>query len=454
MDNISLRFKNTGSPPYGGDVGISATSESWSATIDDDYVASTSADGAVRSGTLCAPSTKPIVDVSAATVVSDSAKRAHDYIPKTSKRETIAYNRRAKRWLHDDDSEAEGTDEDKGHVVDFSSRFPTEIYENIIDYVAEIFYNFRWRDLASCALVCRAWVPRAQMHLFSVIVPHFIYNDRQFSSVRHAIRRKPFLLQYIKTFNANYNDKMPQPTTVLTTYRMPSLKQCRISSLDLKTAHSSLFRFPTSATSLHLLDLYECKTGDVNQLCRFLTSFRSLSTLALLWDNSTIFYDHSLSHLQFNRSKSSLQTLAIQLIPNISLLLKSFIKARSFVTHLKHFIISGDVLPNPFQEITELLQHCSQSLEEATLILGGFQIEPYGSLSSLTLHIGAWKGSVKEENLFGDVRRLDDLLSGEMFRSFRKLRIKVVGMYLIEFPKLKARKVEVEISEEDEWISL
>ncbi|KAK7683248.1 hypothetical protein QCA50_013510 [Cerrena zonata] len=347
---------------------------------------------------------------------------------------------------------------DRGQVSSHFSKFPTEVYETIIDYVAKLCYKGRWRDLANCALVSRAWVPRAQMHLFSSI--HFEHKDSVIS-FQYAVRRKPFLLQYIISFQADYYNIIPRPTTLLTSYFMRNLKQCCILSLDLRTAHSSLSRFPSLATSLQLLEIHGWMNGDVNQLCRFLVSFRSLTMLTIAWSNRTPFRGLDLPHLHLSCSKSSLRALIIRFKPHISRVLQFLIKARPFVTHLKHFIIAWDyrrdISSTPVQEITELLQHCSRSLEEVTVIFGPCPglIRSWESLYSLTLLVGLNSTMAQhEQRLFlDDARRLDDLLAGEMFRSFRKLQIRTKLLEPIEFPKLKARKVEVNISGECGYIS-
>lgn len=213
------------------------------------------------------------------------------------------------------------------------------------------------------------------MHLFFLVD---VYLKNKWLSVRHAIRRKPFLLQYINTFRADY-DEIPRPTNLLTIYHMRNLQQCIIDGLDLTTAHPSLYRFPSSAVSLRRLELMNCNTRNVNQLCRFLTSFRSLSTLILTWSNSVSSLDSpDFSHLQFNRSKCSLQTLAIRFSKPIrcqSLLIDSFIKSFPFVAHLKHFIFTwyqSYYESSSIRKIKALLHHCRPSLEEVTIILGSY----------------------------------------------------------------------------------
>lgn len=60
-----------------------------------------------------------------------------------------------------------------------------------------------------------------------------------------------------------------------------------------------------------------------------------------------------------------------------------------------------------------------------------------------------------ENKLFsGEIGFLDDILSGETFHSFRKLRIIVFGIKHIKFPKHKERKVDVEFIDENVPIPL
>ncbi|KAK7684205.1 hypothetical protein QCA50_012529 [Cerrena zonata] len=229
---------------------------------------------------------------------------------------------------------------------------------------------------------------------------------------------------------------------------MPSLKACSIFFLELTKVYPSLYRFPSSATSLKILWLHSCRTGDVNRLCQFLTSFRSLSIVTITWDLGHPLGGRDLPHLQFNRSKCSLRTLALSLEHNLPALLKTFIKARPFVSHLRHLIVSyGNCLrtSNSLQDITELLEHCSESLEEVTVIWGYCSQYPIDSLSCFD-HSLRSKVPEKERKLFPDkVGCLDDILSRDMFRSFRKLRIRA-EVTPIGFPKLKERKVDIDFS--------
>ncbi|KAK7684213.1 hypothetical protein QCA50_012537 [Cerrena zonata] len=228
-------------------------SESWSPgpAIDSGSALSISAEGTVRNVMPSAGGAEPHIDVSLALVVSDSEKRACDDIPGALNIEAVPSDRQTERLgrIHDDSSEDKITAGDRVQVGFPSSKFPTEIYETIIDHMAGGTSDFKSRgDLACCARVCRAWVPRAQMHLFSIIVSGFPAKP---VGVQEAVRRKPFLLQYIKLFSADYDDKEPQPEVLLTSYHMPNLKRWHMSSLDLKTAHPRLSRFPSIASHQH-----------------------------------------------------------------------------------------------------------------------------------------------------------------------------------------------------------
>lgn len=156
-----------------------------------------------------------------------------------------------------------------GQKNNHSPKLPTEVCEAIIDRVA---YMSGQKILARCCLVCRAWVPRTQMHLFSFVECTF---KEDYHSIVHSVRQKPFLLRYIKSLWAN-NYNMPRATNVLATHHVPSMQLCSIVFLDLQIVHPTLYRFPSSTTSLRILQLILCKTRDVNQLCRFLTSYPCL----------------------------------------------------------------------------------------------------------------------------------------------------------------------------------
>ncbi|KAK7683262.1 hypothetical protein QCA50_013524 [Cerrena zonata] len=422
---------NTETPLYGD---VHRMPEYWTTASDIQSLASSRSAETRYQDTIHIPKTKTRSNATMSIdATSDSKESTYDSISSASECEKLIDDRENHRTL--------------------LPKLPIEVWEIIIDYMADILDENRARDLAYCARVGQAWLPRAQMRLFSFVD---VYLKNKWPSVRYAIRQKPFLRQYINSFQADY-EEIPRPTTLLTTFHMCNLQQCIIDGLDLATAHPSLYRFPSSAVSLRRLELMNCNTKNLNQLCRFLTSFKSLSTLILTWSSLVTSLDRpDFSHLQFNRSKCSLQTLAIRFtkpITSQSALVNSFIRSSPFVTHLKHLIFTWYPSYHEFssiRKVTALLRHCRRSLEEITLILGSYWTT---FIKFDTLFGYANNGlpnrrltKSEEEKFTEQAGHLDSLLSHKSFRSLRKLRIRIHVQNPPEFPKLRARKVEVDIS--------
>ncbi|KAK7683239.1 hypothetical protein QCA50_013501 [Cerrena zonata] len=432
------------------------TPESWCTAIDNNPLASPHAEGTACNDIPCIQRIEPNTDDSLALVVSNFNKRIYNSIVDAPDSADTVYDRQAKRRREDGASMVETTTRDRGHDIECSRRVPIEIYERIIDHVAEECQSLERGYIARCVRVCREWVPRAQMQLFSVInLLQYINRPSTLAGFRAAVQRKPFLLQFIKFLDIDNNNHMSQQTTIFSSYHMPYLQWCKISGLDLSRVHLALYRFPSSATSLQILYLDVCKTRNLNQLCRFLTSFRSLSIVIIEFSLDNPLSGPNLPHLQFNRSKCPLQILALELKPNLSTLLKYFIKSPPFVSHLRHLIIAYSdrpMSPHPLQDITELLEHCSQSLEEVTVICGAWRVYFEYSLFSILPQAHPYY-ILQGEHSTDNVGFLDDILSDERFCSLRKLRIRV-KMEPIEFPKLRERGVDIDLSDKKDSIPL
>ncbi|KAK7677264.1 hypothetical protein QCA50_019765 [Cerrena zonata] len=122
------------------------------------------------------------------------------------------------------------------------------------------------------------------------------------------------------------------------------------------------------------------------QLIRFINSFQSLSKACRL-------------------SKFSLTFLKIELRPGMSTVLDWFIKANSFVVHLKQLTVyfTNEKLDMSCEGIADLLKHCRNGLMELTLVIFGheiIQILEHMSLSGLD----------KLSKLVYQVSKSDDIL--------------------------------------------
>ncbi|KAK7684195.1 hypothetical protein QCA50_012519, partial [Cerrena zonata] len=340
------------------------------------------------------------------------------------------------------------------------NHLPTEVCETIIDCIADIWDDRRNADLARCAHVCKSWVPRAQMCLFSFVC---IDTAIDLVNVLRVIQKKRFLLQYIKhvVTPVDRDHRCTGNTSFLNTYHMPNLQQATIPYLDLKEVHPYLDRFPTTSTSLKQLNLTWCKTEDASRLGRFVTSFRSLSTLILTWHGSPGKMNH-FPHLQFNRSRCSLESLVIQITYNISIILQCLIQAPPFLTRLKYATFlcpyPGWDRPkhSPVRKIETLLHHCRQSIEEVTIVLGCYPQLPTGTNYELEEMVQKDTDDpyVEYRQFCEDAGWLDSLLSDESFSSLRKLRVIGILPKPIAFLKLEARNIKVDVTRKARLLSL
>lgn len=159
-------------------------------------------------------------------------------------------------------------------------------------------------------------------------------------------------------------DVPPLPHFLLGTSHIPRLTFPNAKKFDLGQKDPTLLKNIPSASITHL-DLGECETRSVPQLDRFTTPSPSLSNLNITWSLPVSGFLYS--NIRSKRSKSSLDVLWIQPVPNISVLLDYFVKARPLVTRLKHLVLNWDYVENIGQHslllrgVRELLVHCGES---------------------------------------------------------------------------------------------
>ena len=77
--------------------------------------------------------------------------------------------------------------------------FPTEVFEHIIDMIAERnqyhYDGARVRDLHACVLVARSWVPRSRIHLFRRIK---LDSDLRSTQFLDSLTKLPGLGEYVR----------------------------------------------------------------------------------------------------------------------------------------------------------------------------------------------------------------------------------------------------------------
>ncbi|KAK7684915.1 hypothetical protein QCA50_011749 [Cerrena zonata] len=130
------------------------------------------------------------------------------------------------------------------NLYDIVPRLPTEVCEEIIDWVAAAYHitKYNWdiqKTLHACALVCRAWVHCAQMHLFTNVLVRSRYLHR----LQNTLQSAGHISSSIRTLEIGYDQKVPI-SSFLVSHRLQNLSTLVIRGLELTQEHICLFRAP------------------------------------------------------------------------------------------------------------------------------------------------------------------------------------------------------------------
>ena len=229
------------------------------------------------------------------------------------------------------------------------------------------------RLLHTCALVCRAWSPRAQMHMFA----HIYVNSSKLSSISGTFQHKRFLSSYVRSLWIQRDE--PDGvliSSLLVPYRMPKLECLRVNHLDLKQEHTSLSLF-ASTSSLRTLDLDFLQDCTSPQLLRFINAFPSISRLTI-WPAQGFDAIEARQLIKLPKPRyspsvnRSLQYLEITLFPGISRVIRWFINARPLVDNLRSITLywnstDGTALHASFEAAEFLVIRCRASLETLSI---------------------------------------------------------------------------------------
>ena len=261
----------------------------------------------------------------------------------------------------------------------------TEIWESIIDcvvveYTPEDGATYRdhldlRRDLSSCALVCRAWRVRAQMHLFAFLR---IEGDA-LSRYEALIRKTPVLCSFAKElmFYNEYVDKSKDGVTgktvetashvVRITHRLSNVHHLLMEQINLAVEHPHLPRHMAALTNINQLDFIGHIPTKLSQLTHILIGPKNLSVLYL--DVPIIVDSNPIPTARYS-PKASLTRLYLAIQPGGHLLLDWLVKAKSFTTSLQRLnvVLQDQILQSEItlviRGIQSLLDNCTGSLKE------------------------------------------------------------------------------------------
>lgn len=268
--------------------------------------------------------------------------------------------------------------------IDTMPILPVEVWENGVDWLVagynQTSRNYSdgvdlRRDLSSCSLVCRAWLPRARMHLFA----NLRITASGLSIYAAIIRRSPMLRPFAKElhfFNAypEVSDDNVMSRTVETAshlvrilHKLPHLYSLVLGNIDLSIEHPHLPRYVAALHSINELQFLTAAPTRLPHLAGFLCSFPHLSTLTL---SVPITVEPNTFFLPSYKAKSTLTVLYLIALTGVHLLLDWLVQAHSFTTSLRKVHatfqnpISESELAHAMHGLQSLLDNCCDHLKE------------------------------------------------------------------------------------------
>ncbi|KAK7689663.1 hypothetical protein QCA50_007458 [Cerrena zonata] len=262
---------------------------------------------------------------------------------------------------------------------------PVEVWENVIDLLVEGYTTHARsysdgvslrNDLIHCALVCHAWLPRAQMHLCVYI---YVVGSG-LSTYEKLINRMPKLcisakeLQFQNIYTGDANGTVADRTVetishvVRIAHKLPHVHTLFVDDINLSIEHPYLPKYVTALTSIKALKFYTRTPTRLVQLAHFIAGFKNISELVL--EVPIVLESNPLSLKPCYTTKSTLTRLYLLMQPGGYLLLDWLVKAHSFTTSL-HILqvrfldaISQSELALTMQSLQYMLNNCASHLKE------------------------------------------------------------------------------------------
>ncbi|TBU37319.1 hypothetical protein BD309DRAFT_1064087 [Dichomitus squalens] len=206
-------------------------------------------------------------------------------------------------WTHSRRRATLAIDDDRAYPDKHASRFPVEVFENIIDMLYSLFLVDRvenTRALHRCALVCRAWRVRSQRNLFYSVVLHDLEALKKFSAV---LDNAPHLCEYVYevTLTGRTLHTTASPLSLLPIAlrgKLPKLQEVIIirvrededwypraselesaKSLQYLPLHPRFSLYFSAFTTVSRLYIMDITFGHFNDFARMITSLPALQLL-------------------------------------------------------------------------------------------------------------------------------------------------------------------------------
>ena len=275
------------------------------------------------------------------------------------------------------------------HDTNGQGKLLVELYERIIDHLAGIYtvWNSNYddsmdyrRDLRSCALVCRAWLDRSRVHLFSIV--HV--EGTKLRSFERTIRISPTISPFVQNFdfwNTYLDETAHTPAdktsetmshAIRVAEKLKNIWKLNVGHINMNSEHPrlpELIRALGSASKLSVVSVYSTTPTRLTQLLRVVTAFHRARLLKFRVPIITPSYP--IRHRPY-LADGSLLALQLSIEQGTSHFLEWLINRRTFTSKLRAIEIDLTT-PLPSSEIhsslallSQLLEDCGDHIEEFT----------------------------------------------------------------------------------------
>ena len=187
--------------------------------------------------------------------------------------------------------------------------FPTEVFEHIIDIIAEWNHyrrdRARVRNLHACALVARSWVPRSRIHLYRDIK---LDSDLRSTRFLDSLNQSPALGEYVRFLMISPNERTASGGWIFRAISilpplLPHLLELSLFNIpDLPPVYIAVLSRFRTIESLELIYIHRHSFQEFTQLINRFPRLRRLRVWDCRWKMPGRCYhgkQHNLSSLDF-----------------------------------------------------------------------------------------------------------------------------------------------------------
>lgn len=173
-------------------------------------------------------------------------------------------------------SSSRATASTSSQPIDNRYWLPVEIWERIIDTVADDNLGPHGRDLLACCLTCRSWVPRSRFHIFTSVN---IRTRSHLTSVVDCLSRHWFLCYCIVNLTIDVTDAVDQSwlssCVLLLGPKIKAINSIFLRGIDLTTVHPAFFQTLKLFPDVTFLGLYGIRYTRHGQLAQLASGLRA-----------------------------------------------------------------------------------------------------------------------------------------------------------------------------------